>query len=193
MIKRIIKRKPVRSFTKRGGKKEWPYYYPDGKRVPFNIRMQYFKELKAQERSRIQGAKSRSSKQPKRAMRTTSNKGNNMARRKTRVRYVTRKVKRSRRSGAGAFNVQKLLIPIGVATVVEPIIDSYANQLPIPNLAGIQADDIAKVAIGLYLGKKGGLMGNTAKMLGIFGVKNIIGGFTGNLMGGTQTASVPTW
>lgn len=115
----------------------------------------------------------------------------NMARRKSRVRYVTRKARRARRYGGGSFSLQKLAIPIGAATIIEPIIDSYANQI-MPSVAGIGSDDIIKVVAGWYLGKKGGMMGNTAKMLGIFGLRNIIAGFAGTALTGTTTTT-PTW
>lgn len=106
-----------------------------------------------------------------------------MAKRKRKVRYVTKTVKKYRKSGAGSFNLRKLIVPIGVASVAEPLLDSYARTLPIPTIAGIQPDDMVKVALGYYFGKKGGLMGNTAKMLGIFGLRNIIAQFAGRAMG----------
>ena len=109
-----------------------------------------------------------------------------MARKKrSRIRYVTRKAKRSyRKRSSGSFNIKNLLLPIGVATVAEPIIDRYAQMLPVPKIANLETDDMVKVAIGYYLGKKGGMMGNTAKMLGIFGLRNLVSQGLGNVLGG---------
>lgn len=111
-----------------------------------------------------------------------------MARRKSRTRRVYVKArKRARRGSSGSFNIQKLLVPIGVATVAEPILDSYLKQLPVPQIGPVETDDLAKIAIGWYLGKKGGMMGNTAKMLGIFGLRNAIAQAMGGVLNGGQT------
>lgn len=114
----------------------------------------------------------------------------NMARRRRsrtrRVRSVARRARR--RYGSGQFNLKKLLLPIGAATVAEPILDSYLAQLPIAKIGPVDTDDIAKIAIGLYLGKKGGMVGNTAKMLGIFGTRNAIAQVMGNVMGSSTNS-----
>lgn len=109
-----------------------------------------------------------------------------MARRKTRTRRVYVKAKRRVKRGGGQFSLQKLIVPIGAATIAEPILDSYLNQLPIPQVGPLQSDDLAKVAIGWYLGKKGGVMGNTAKMLGIFGMRNMIAQVMGGVLSGQR-------
>lgn len=103
-------------------------------------------------------------------------------RRKTRVRTVYRKAKRRYKRGGSAFSLKKLMVPIAVASVAEPMIDSYAKMLPIPTIGNFEADDMVKVAIGWYLGKKGGVMGNTAKMIGIFGLRNLVRQGLGNVL-----------
>lgn len=111
-------------------------------------------------------------------------------RRKTRTRTVYRKAKRRYKRGGGAFSLQKLMVPIGIATFAEPLIDNYAKMLPIPTIGNFEADDMVKVAVGWYLGKKGGVMGNTAKMIGIFGLRNLMRQGLGNVLSGqTQAAS----
>jgi hypothetical protein len=115
-----------------------------------------------------------------------------MARRKSRVRRVYVKAKRrTKRYSGSKFNLKRDIVPIGLASFVEPLIDQYAGMLPIPAIGGIQSDDIAKVIIGLYGGKKGGMIGNTASYVGIFGLRNIVkqlmGGFTG------VASSGPSW
>lgn len=122
--------------------------------------------------------------------RSPSTKGATMARKKSRTRRVYVKARRARRSGSGSFSLQKLILPIGAATVAEPILDTYLKQLPIPKIGPVETDDLAKIAIGWYFGKKGGMIGNVAKMLGIFGMRNTIAGVTGNVLGGqTQDQS----
>lgn len=141
--------------------------------------------------------KSRSRSSPVKKRRVT------MARRKTRRRRATRTIRRYRKSGGSAFNLKKMIIPIAAATFIEPTVDQLVNQFAGSlniNFAGIQIDDIAKVGIGLYFGKKGGIMGNTAKMIGIFAMRNIVSGFVGgglgNIFGGagaTSTSSAPNF
>ena len=155
-------------------KKEWPNYYPSGKKVPFNVKMKYYKELKA-------GKKSRSHTRPKRKGQVG---GRTMARKKTRIVYRTKKaIRRSRKTG-GQMNIQKLAMPIVFASIAEPFVDNVAGQLPIPTIMGVQPDDAVKVALAWYFKNKGGIGGNTVKMMGIFGLRNIVKQLMGNVMGG---------
>lgn len=111
-------------------------------------------------------------------------------RRRSRARRAVTRARRSyRRGSSGSFNLQKLLVPVGVATFAEPIVDSYLKTLPIPSIGPVETDDLAKIAIGWYLGKNGGMMGNTAKMLGIFGLRNAIAQVMGGALGGGQNSN----
>lgn len=133
--------------------------------------------------------KSYSYKKPKKRVRGKVN----MARkRKTRVRYVTRKVKRYKRSG-GQMSLQKLAMPIIVASIAEPFVDNLAARLPIPTIGGIQPDDVVKVAAAWYFKKKGGLMGNTIKMMGIFGLRNIVSQFMSGGLSSLTSQQQDVW
>jgi len=72
-----------------------------------------------------------------------------------------------------------------IAAVVEPIADQFISSFApsIPRIANIQPDDLVKVGVGLFVGKQKGVVGQTARFLGLFGVRNIVK----QLAGGTLT------
>lgn len=155
-------------------KKTWPNYYPSGKRVPAKIRKQYMAELRK--------VKSRSQARPR--MKGMVG-GRPMAKKRRKTRYITRTVKKYRKSGgAGSFNFQKMAMPLIAATVAEPFVDNVAKQLPIPSIMGVQPDDATKVALAWYFKNKGGLAGNTIKLMGLFGLRNIVNQLMGNVLRG---------
>ncbi len=89
------------------------------------------------------------------------------------------------------MSLQKMAMPIVRATVAEPFVDNLAKQLPIPRVAGIEPDDMVKVALAWYFKSKGGVAGNTIKMMGIFGMRNIVSQLMrGGLGAGVQQTDV---
>jgi hypothetical protein len=100
-----------------------------------------------------------------------------------------KKRSRSRRGSASFSSVQKLLTPVAIAAVTEPFVDQLAAQLPIPAIAGLQSDDLVKVALGYFVGKKGGMIGSTAKMYAVFGMRNIVKQLIGGAIGGSASSN----
>jgi len=147
----------------------------------------------ALERESVRGRKSLSSyKKPRKAR--MKPKRDTMARKKARIVYRTRKAKtRRKKSGMFGSGLMNDLVPLGIATVSEPILDTYARQLPLPSIMGIGSDDLVKLGVGIYLGKKGGMIGKVAKYYGIFGARNIIQGLAGNVLGGQQPQANSGW
>jgi len=108
--------------------------------------------------------------------------------------------KRRVRKRIGRFSLKSELVPIAVATFTEPLVDSladrFAGQLNI-GLGGVQMDDLIKVGIGLYAGKKSGLTGKVAKYYGVFGMRNIVKGLlSGSLqqpLSASSSAPMPSF
>jgi len=101
---------------------------------------------------------------------------------------MAKKKKRSRRRSNSFGSVTKMFTPTIIAAVTEPFVDQLASQIPIPTIGGIQSDDLVKVAAGYLLGKKSGVVGQTARMYGIFGLRNIVKQFVGTGLSGLGAA-----
>ena len=99
-----------------------------------------------------------------------------MARRKKK-RYVKRKT---------MTTLKNWVAPVAIATFTEPMLDNAFNNLNIGMTLpyGVQLDDVAKVGLGFYFGRKGGTLGRTATLFGLFGMKNIMSSFIGGMSNG---------
>jgi hypothetical protein len=76
--------------------------------------------------------------------------------------------------------------------MVDNLITQFAGNLNLPLPGNIRAQDLAKVGLGYFLGRRGGMVGDVAKMYAIFGARNIVAGFTSGLGLGATTAGSTT-
>ena len=96
-----------------------------------------------------------------------------------------KKGRRGRKGSSGFFGTSRSFSDMAkgaaIAAIVEPIADQFiASFAPsIPRIANVQPDDLIKVGIGLFVGKQKGVVGQTARFLGLFGVRNIVKQFVG--------------
>ena len=129
---------------------------------------------------------------PSRPVRIKKTKVRFMARRRrvsrrpyTRTRYVRRAVRRR----GGTLTMKNLAMGAAVVAVVEPTLDTLLDQYIPISVAGIDPKDFGKAAIGWYLLKKKGMVKGIGASLMIVGVRNIVRGFTGGLSIGLGQSS----
>lgn len=88
----------------------------------------------------------------------------------------------------------KELLPMAIAVIVEPTIDSYVTKfIPQQQIGPVSLVDIIEVIGAGYLSRKGGMVGKVAKFYGILAIADVVRrlttGMLGNLTSGTQTTS----
>jgi hypothetical protein len=153
-------------------------------------------------RKSLKGTKSIRLSMPRRRKRKArKSRPKTLKRRRTIKLSMPRKKRRRTRKGTFGFGGSRTFSDMAkgaaIATIVEPFADQFiASFAPsIPRVGNIQPDDMVKVGIGYFLGKKKGLLGSTARFIGLFGVRNIVkqltaGGF--GIFAPRQPATTPT-
>jgi hypothetical protein len=89
---------------------------------------------------------------------------------------------RSRRSYSRTvkFKVGQIVMGTAIVTVAEPMLDGVLDKVVPLQVGGVDLKDAAKVALGMYLTKKGGkAMKAAGYAMAIIGTRNIVRGFVG--------------
>lgn len=122
--------------------------------------------------------------------RKSTTKRKTIYRRSTKRITMARKRRGRRRKGVfGGGSFPKMAQSAAIAAVIEPVADQFiASFAPqIPTVGSVQSDDLVKVGIGYFLGKRSGMVGSTARFIGLFGVRNIVK----QLVGGGLSLTAP--